>query len=188
MNYFDVIVLALALAADAFSVGAAVGLTHGKFRQIFRMSFSFGLFQALMPLLGALLGTLFLEYIEQWDHWLILALLAAVGIHMIYESFRHEDEDARTRDLTKGLILVWLSITVSIDAFAAGIVVSGAAVPLAISVSIIGATTMIATAAAMSGAAFFHRFLGRRCETVAGVVLILLGVKSVLEHYKVIGF
>lgn len=188
MNYFDIIVLSLALAADAFSVGAAVGLTHGRFPQIFRMSFFFGLFQAIMPLLGALLGALFLQYIESWDHWLVLGLLALVGGRMIYESFKQEDENAEKHDLTKGLRLIGLSISVSIDAFAAGIAIAGTIVPLYISVSIIGATTTILTAIAMLGAGFFHKWLGKRAETVAGVVLILLGVKTVLEHYNLIGF
>jgi len=83
VTLFEIFLLAVALAVDAFSVGVAVGLKHKRPRQIFRLSFHFGLFQALMPLLGALAGTLLLRWVRQWDHWVVFGVLAALGGRMI---------------------------------------------------------------------------------------------------------
>lgn len=182
MSIYEIVILALALAADAFSVGAAVGISHRKFRQVFRLSFHFGLFHALLPLLGMLLGSICLSFVQGWDHWVVFGLLALIGGRMIFEGVRNEKSRKDTLDFTKGLKLVGLSIVVSIDSFAAGVslVVTGA--PIALSVGIIGLIAALATAIAMLAAGFVSRWIGKRCDIVAGVVLIGLGFKFLLEH------
>ncbi|MBC8277107.1 MAG: manganese efflux pump, partial [FCB group bacterium] len=121
MTYYELAILALALAIDAFSVGSAVGLTCHRPRQIFRLSWHFGLFQALMPLIGALAGSLMMVVIQGWDHWVAFFILLGLGIKMIAGAFKKEEENTRPVDLTKGWSLISLSIAVSIDALAAGI-------------------------------------------------------------------
>ena len=182
MRLWEIFLLALALSADAFSVGAAVGLRHNRFRQIFRLSFHFGLFQALMPLVGVLLGTLLLELVKTWDHWIASLILVALGVKMAVTALRGGEERAKDFDLTRGKSLIALSLAVSIDALAAGIGLPAANAPIATSIAIIGAVAMLATAAAMMMAEFIGRRFGKWSEVIAGVVLVLLGVKILWEH------
>ncbi|TET33071.1 MAG: manganese efflux pump [Planctomycetota bacterium] len=183
MTYYEITILAFALAADAFSVGASVGLTHNRALQIMRLSFFFGFFQAAMPLIGFAAGALVLVYVEAFDHWLAFGLLALIGIKMIYESFRGGEDHADDKDLTTGLSLIVLSVAVSIDALAAGVTLATSKAPLVFSIIIIGSTASIATLIAMLFAKTLSRIIGKKCEAVAGVVLIALGVKILIEHY-----
>src|SRR4030042_6070510 len=123
MSMLEIILLSFALAADALSVGAAVGLRYCAPRQIFRLSFHFGLFQSLMPLGGALVGRFVLEYVRAYDHWIAFGLLSAIGLKMLVSALRGAPVEAACRqaDPTRGWTLVGLSLAVSIDAFAAGL-------------------------------------------------------------------
>jgi putative Mn2+ efflux pump MntP len=177
----EIIVLALALAVDAFTVGAAVGLRHGSPRQIFRLSFHFGLFQALMPLLGILIGKVLNEVVEAFDHWLAFGLLAFVGGRMIYTALRGGEEEEAERDLTRGASLVILSLAVSIDALAVGFSIGVSEVPFALPVILIGVIAAAMTVLGMLLANRIGGMLGRGAEIVAGVVLIGIGVKVLVE-------
>jgi len=180
MSVVEIILLALALAVDAFSVGAAVGLTHRQPRQIFRLSWHFGLFQALMPLVGALAGTFLERFVEQWDHWIAFGLLASVGGRMIHGALRG-DGRRYDRDLTRGLTLIGLSVAVSIDALAAGMTLALEDVPIAVPVIVIGLVAGALTAVGMLIAGRVPERFGQRCEIGAGVVLIGLGAKILVE-------
>lgn len=182
MSFLEIFVLALALAADAFSVGAAAGLRHRQGRQVFRLAFHFGLFQALMPLVGALAGTVLLRWVEAWDHWLVFAILAVLGGRMILGGLQSAQEQRHPEDLTRGVRLIGLSVAVSIDALAAGIGLAAAQAPIALSVTIIGLVAAAATAIAMRAASHLPKSTGPVSEVAAGVVLVLLGTKTVLEH------
>ncbi len=120
MSLYEILLLSLALAADAFAVGICVGVNHHRPRQIFRLSFHFGLFQALMALAGMLGGRLLLELIQVWDHWLAFGLLAFIGGRMLLGDGSGETKAAK-RDPTRGGSLVGLSLAVSMDALAAGV-------------------------------------------------------------------
>ncbi len=187
MSYPEILILALALSADAFSVGAALGLTHRALRQAFRLAFHFGLFQALLPLLGALLGRVLLRWVGGADHWVAFGLLVFLGLHMIRAALREETSDARTRDLTRGWSLVGFSLAVSIDALAAGLTLpaTGASIPLA--VATFGVVTAAATLVAVRLAASIAKRVGPRIEIVAGLVLIALGVKVLVDHVRAAG-
>lgn len=180
MSFVEIIVLALALAVDAFSVGAAVGLTHRQPRQIFRLSWHFGLFQSLMPLVGALAGTLLERFVEPWDHWLAFGLLAFIGGRMIYGALRGDDRRF-DRDLTRGLSLIALSLAVSIDALAAGFTLALEDAPIVVPVIVIGVVAAGLTAVGMLIAGRISDRLGKSCEIGAGVVLIGLGAKILVE-------
>ncbi|MBN1551370.1 manganese efflux pump [bacterium] len=181
MSFWDLLLLAIALAADAFSVGAAVGLRHNAPRQVFRLSFHFGLFQALMPLFGALAGHFIFVYIERWDHWIAFGLLCIIGIKMIVTSF-HSDDEYKDIDLTRGLSLVALSVAVSIDALAAGLSLSATNTSLTAAVVTIGVVAALATLIAMLAANRIHARIGRKCEFIAGFVLIFLGFRILYSH------
>ena len=123
MSTLTLIGIALGLAMDAFAVaiGAGLQLCGATPRQIFRLAWHFGLFQALMPIIGWLAGRTVSEYIAPVDHWIAFGLLAFIGGKMIYEALKEKDEDAERCDPTKGWRMVMLSIATSIDALAVGL-------------------------------------------------------------------
>jgi putative Mn2+ efflux pump MntP len=182
MSFPEILLLSLALAADAFSVGAALGLRYHRPREVFRVAFHFGLFQALLPLIGALLGGALLASVESVDHWIAFGLLALLGSRMIWSGLHDSPDRATGVDLTRGWSLVGLSVAVSIDALAVGITLPAAGAPIALAVTTIGVVAGLATLAAMRFAGSIARHTGSRVEIVAGLVLIGLGVKILLEH------
>ncbi len=182
MLFTEIILVALALAVDAFAVGVAVGISHRKLRQIFRLSFHFGLFQALMPLIGAVLGEWMSYLMSSISHWVAFVLLTLVGGKMIYESMEG-DGDAYAKDPTRGMQLVMLSMAVSIDALAVGFTLGLENVSIALVVSVIGVVAAVITLLGMILAGKFAARISHRLEPLAGIVLIGLGVKAVVVHY-----
>lgn len=181
VGFTELLILAVALALDAFSVGAVVGLKHHSRRQLFRLSYHFGLFQALMPLLGAFLGEIVLSFCNGWDKIIACAILVVLGAKMIISGWRTSSEKPeQAADPTRGWPLIGLSLAVSIDAFASGVSLVGAAAPLALSVTLIGVVTSAATLIAMRGARRLSRFAGGRLEIPGGVALIGIGIKMAL--------
>ena len=183
----DLIILfgiALGLAMDAFSVaiGVSVGLGGASMRQTFRLAWHFGLFQALMPVVGWAAGSSIRPWIESWDHWLAFILLFVVGGRMIIESTRGSDGEHIHSDPTRGWSLVVLSIATSIDAFAVGLSFAALGVDVWIPAAIIGLTagamTLLGT---LGGRALGVRF-GSRMAVVGGIVLIAIGAWVVIEH------
>ncbi|MBM4118248.1 manganese efflux pump [bacterium] len=183
MSLLELISLALALAVDAFSVGVSVALTHRTPRQALRLSFHFGLFQSLLALVGILAGRLLFAAIQHIDHWVACLLLAGIGLRML-RGERDEGRRAQPSDLTRGLSLVGLSLAVSIDAAAAGVGLAALEAPLALAVCLIGLVSFLATLLAFALSGPLRARLGRHAERVAGVVLILLGVKILVEHLR----
>ena len=182
MSFIEIILLSLALAADAFSVGVAVGLNHGQLSQVFRVALNFGLFQSLMSLTGITAGGLFLVYIKQWDHWVAFILLLIIGAKMILNYFRPGDAKKKASDPTKGVQLIGLSLAVSIDALAAGVGLAAVNTPIILAVATIGIVALIATLISMLLAGNIGAKLGNRMTPVAGVVLIVLGIKILFDH------
>lgn len=182
MGWAEIILLSFALAADATSVGAAVGLRYHQPRHLFRLSFHFGLFQALFPLLGVLAGRFIFAHVGDWDHWISFLILLVLGLRMIWACVggREEHMDLE-RDPTRGLSLVGLSAAVSIDAFGVGVSVASASVPLWQSVAVIGLVTAAATLVAMRLAGWIARYIGRWAELVAGLVLIAIGFRLLID-------
>ena len=182
MLYIEIIALAFALAADAFAVGATVGILHGRPRQIFRLSFHFGLFQALFALCGALAGQFYFRFIGAYDHWIVFIVLAGLGIRMIYRALFGKVEGLRSIDLTRGVSMVGLSTAVSIDALGAGIGLPALGAPITISVVIIGLVSLAATLSAMIMAQRIAGRIGRFSEIGAGCILIGLGIWALTRH------
>lgn len=127
MSFLTILGIAVALAMDAFAVAIATGVTLRRvsFRQTFRLSWHFGLFQAFMPIIGWFLGASIQKYIEAYAHWVAFIMLALVGGNMLKEAIMADDEEEQVRkDATRGLSLVMLSIATSIDALAVGLSMS----------------------------------------------------------------
>jgi manganese efflux pump family protein len=180
MTFQEIFLIAIALAADAFTVGLAVGIRHQSPRQIFRLSFHFGLFQALLPAVGAISVRLAASpVIDKYDHYIGAALLAIVGGKTLLESLKNE-ETKLPNDLTRGMTMVGLSLAVSIDALAVGFPLGFSKTPVLPAVLIIGITTSVLTVTAMKIASRVSRKLGSKTEFAAGLVLIGIGVKILL--------
>lgn len=168
---------------DAFSVAVAAGLTLGgaSTRQSFRLSFHFGLFQFLMPIVGWLVGSTVVEYISAYDHWLAFVLLGYVGGKMIWESFAGGEERLKG-DPTKGASLVVLSVATSIDALAVGLSMALLRVPVLFPAAVIGVVAASMTFIGLRLGKHAGHLLGPWMERAGGLVLLAIGVKIVLEH------
>lgn len=186
MKFINIFAIAVALAMDAFAVSIVTGvhLKNVSFRQTFRLSWHFGLFQAMMPVIGWCAGLSVRVHIERYDHWIAFGLLAFVGIHMIKEAFDEDTSEKRKKDHTKGITLVILSIATSIDALAVGFSLSLLGVSIWTPAIVIGIVAGIFTIIGLQigekiGAA---KQLSRYAETIGGGVLIAIGLNILHEH------
>jgi len=184
MDFLTLFGIAIALAMDAFAVALAAGLSLPKLtgRHLFRFGFHFGLFQALMPVLGWLAGISLREQIEAFDHWLAFGLLSLVGGKMLWEAWHGDEDVPREGDPTKGLSLVMLSIATSIDALAVGLSLAVLGVTIWTPALVIGLVAGLLTICGMLLGRRLGRAWGPRVEIVGGLVLIFIGVKILLEH------
>ncbi|WP_319542483.1 manganese efflux pump MntP family protein [uncultured Pseudodesulfovibrio sp.] len=184
MGSIELITIAIALAMDAFAVAIATGVSLKCVspRQTFRLAWHFGLFQALMPILGWFMGGTVSSYIEAYDHWIAFGLLAYIGYKMIREAF--EDEEACQSDPTKGISLVVLSIATSIDALAVGFSLSMLGISVWWPSLVIGIVATLFTIVGLQfgkTAAKAHS-IGKYAELVGGTVLICIGFKILWDH------
>jgi putative Mn2+ efflux pump MntP len=183
MEFITIIVIAFGLAMDAFVVSIVSG---GAYKQLhvkhaLQMAIFFGAFQAFMPLIGSLAGLSLKECIEDYDHWIAFALLAAVGGKMIYESFKIKSVEENP-DPSNIYVLLVLSIATSIDALAIGITLSLITSSIVMAVTIIGLITFtLSYAGVLIGKKFGH-FFENKIEAIGGLVLIGIGAKILCEH------
>jgi putative Mn2+ efflux pump MntP len=184
MGWFSLFAVALALAMDAFAVAIVAGLTLSPMtkRHVFRLSFHFGLFQALMPLIGWTAGSAVYRYIADFDHWVAFGLLSFVGGRMILSYSRGDEEKRTTRDPTSGWDLVILSVATSIDALAVGISFAFLSANIAVAVLTIGLVCFFITGVGFLAGRKAGQLLGERAEAVGGIILIGIGLRILLEH------
>lgn len=181
--------IAVGLAMDAFAVALASSVSLGTVsrRQLFRLSFHFGLFQGFMPVFGWWVGSAIARYIDAWDHWVAFGLLVFVGGKALYEAVAHRDEGASIssappKDPTRGWNLVLLSVATSIDALAVGLSFAMLNITIWYPCAIIGIVTAGITAVGMLlGSRVGARF-GHWVEVFGGVILIGIGLKILFEH------
>lgn len=187
MQTGELFLLALSLAMDAFAVSVCKGLAVGntKSKHLVLCGAWFGGAQALMPLIGFLLGAAFKDYITAVDHWIAFALLAVIGIGMIREAFSPDEEGADASFAVKAMLL--LALATSIDALAVGITFALLPdVDLVLALSLIGIVTFLLSAFGVKVGSHFgtrYRFTAELC---GGIMLILLGTKILLEHLGIL--
>jgi len=184
MTFLPLFLIALGVSADAFAVALTKGLHMQRFniRHAVIIALTFGLFQAVMPLLGWLLGTQFAQYITDFDHWVAFALLALVGGKMLWEAFTSHEDTERDYDRLDVRQLLVLALATSIDALAVGITFAFIEVSIGWAVALIGATTaVLAFVGVVVGRRVGARF-GKPAEIAGGVVLILIGTRILLDH------
>ncbi|GAB2464890.1 putative Mn2+ efflux pump MntP [Conyzicola lurida] len=189
MALWSVFLIALGVSADAFAVSLGRGLHMRRlnYRHAFLIALTFGAFQALMPLIGWLLGTQLEQYITSVDHWITFGLLAIIGGKMLWEAFaKHEDKD-ETDDRLHVRQLLLLAVATSVDALAVGISFAFLSVSIGESIALIGVTTFVLS---FVGVLIGHRVglrFSKPAEIAGGVILILIGTKILLDHLGVWG-
>lgn len=187
MNFFEIIAIAVGLSMDAFAVAVCKGLAAQKttLKYYLIVGLWFGGFQALMPLIGYFLGSLFAGYIEAIDHWISFGLLVLIGANMIREAFSKKEEET---DASLGFLsMLLLAVATSIDALAVGVTFSFdmEAAYIAPAVAIIGSTTFLISAVGVKVGSVFGAKYKSKAEFVGGVILILIGIKVLLTDLGV---
>jgi putative Mn2+ efflux pump MntP len=177
------LLLSIGLAMDAFAVSLGIG-TAGEihsFRGKMRLAAHFGIFQSGMTALGWLIGETVLNYIKDIDHWIALLLLGYVGVNLIRAGFE-KDSHAFTQDPSTGKTLVLLSFATSIDAFAVGLSIVFLKVPVLTAMLAIGIVTFLLSAIGLFAGARLGEIVGKRMETLGGLILIGIGIRVVMTH------
>ncbi len=186
MTQFNLFLIAVGLSMDAFAVSVCKGLAMEKapLKKAAVAGAWFGSFQALMPLIGYLLGSRFEKYITRIDHWIAFILLALIGINMIKEAFSKEEEKASSTMYFKEMFL--LAVATSIDALAVGITFAFLRVDILPAVSLIGITTFLLSIAGVKAGNLFGSRYKSKAELAGGILLILMGTKILLEHLGIL--
>jgi putative Mn2+ efflux pump MntP len=183
MSFLEIILIAIGLSMDAFAVSITLGLSVKKVRvrELFLPGIYFGMFQALMPLLGYYAGTHFAQKIKNIDHWIAFALLGFIGGKMIKESFS-DDGDETDKKSFHFVSLFLLAFATSIDAMAAGITFSFFEINIIKTAFIIGFTTFCISIGGVQTGNIFGIKYKAKAERAGGIILILLGLKILLER------
>lgn len=182
MGIIELIILSIGLAMDAFAVAICKGLSMQKmnWKKACIIGAYFGIFQALMPLAGYLLGVNFQEKIVNIDHWVAFILLGIIGLNMIKEAISKETEIANDSIKFKDMLI--LAIATSIDALAVGITFAFLKVNILLAISLIGGITFAISVAGVKIGNIFGDKYEKKAEFAGGVILVLLGTKILLEH------
>lgn len=182
MSVIELFLIAVGLAMDAFAVSICKGLAMDKInpKNTFIIAFWFGLFQALMPVIGFLLGVGFRDKITAIDHWIAFILLALIGFNMIREALGKEEKPADDSIDFKTMLI--LAIATSIDALAIGVTFAFLQVNIILAVVIIGIVTFIISLAGVKIGNVFGEKYKNKAEIAGGIILILLGLKILAEH------
>lgn len=183
MQLITILLLSIGLAMDAFAVSLGIG-TAGEirsFRGKMRLAAHFGIFQSGMTALGWVAGETIVNYIKGFDHWIAMLLLGYVGFNLIRASLK-KDSQAFKQDPSTGKTLVLLSFATSIDAFAVGLSIVFLKVPVLITVVSIGIITFLLSAIGLFAGARLGETVGKRMETLGGLILIVIGIRVVITH------
>jgi len=185
MDLITLFLLSIGLCFDTFAVSVSSGLLRKEivFWQAVRIAFFLAIFQAVMPVLGWLGGITIKEWIESYDHWVALGILSLLGIKMLVESFKKDEEkNINPLDIK---VIISMALATSIDAFAVGISFAIIEVNMLLAFIIIGSVTFITS---MLGILFGKKtgsHFGQKMEIIGGLILIAIGIKIVIEHYSV---
>jgi putative Mn2+ efflux pump MntP len=183
MRFIEILVIAFALSLDSFAVSLAAstsGAVQGK-RAAFRLSFHFGFFQFLMPILGWALGMTIEPIMAAFDHWIAFGLLAIVGLRMI-KSAMSPSSKSQPDDPSRGVVLLMLATATSIDAMAIGLSMAMLRVSIWYPSITIGVVTMGMSILAIMVGSRVGAWMGKRAQLAGGIVLLLVGVRIVISH------
>ena len=190
--FIELFLIGVGLSMDAFAVSICKGLGMNKInkKQAFTIGLYFGGFQALMPLTGWFLGIRFQQYITSIDHWIAFILLVFIGGKMVVEAVRDKDDEViekKDQPLSHKEMFL-LAIATSIDALAVGITFAFLDTPIVEAIVIIGCTTFVLSIVGVIVGNFFGTRYKKKAEIIGGIILILIGLKILLEHLGVLPF
>lgn len=188
MNFIELFLLAIGLSMDAFAVSICEGLSMKKLnlKRAGILALFFGGFQAGMPLLGYLLGKNFQQYITSIDHWVAFVLLAIIGGNMIKEALDKDEEKKENKKFCLKYVTV-LAVATSIDALAVGITFAFLQVQIISAVCLIGITTFAFSFIGVKIGNVFGAKYKSKAELLGGIILIIIGLKILIEHLGLIG-
>ena len=189
MSIFEIVLISIGLAMDAFGVSIGKGLTMpvGENGRKVTLAFLFGLFQFLMPLIGWLIGRQFIDVISDWDHLIIFGLLGYLGIAMIREGLSDDDEEDDDKQFLGVWEMVMLSVATSLDAMAVGLTFAFLPINVWEASTMIGIITFGISLIGVYLGKFMGQFVGKYADIVGGGILILIGTKILLQHLGIIG-
>jgi putative Mn2+ efflux pump MntP len=183
MDIIEILLISLGLAMDCFAVSITGGITakNQRVSNALKIGVFFGLFQALMPVLGWFLGLGFIGFISGVDHWIAFGLLGLIGCKMIYESTKLEESERKTSSLSTHVLLM-LSVATSVDAFAIGLSFAFLGIFIAVPIIVIGIVSFLLSFFGFLVGKRFRHLFEKRIEVVGGVILIGIGIKILVEH------
>ncbi len=183
-DFLSILLIAIALSADCFAVALSGGSSNKShsWLQVFRISLSFGLFQALMPVLGWLAGRTVVDLIADYDHWIAFVLLVIVSGKMFWEVFHSERSKEKETDITKGFVLLTLSIATSIDALAVGLSFAFLNVNIALASLTIGIVAFVVTTTGFILGKKVSKLIGKRAKAFGALILLAIAVRILLSH------
>jgi len=183
-DLLSILLIALGLSADCFAVSLSGGISamNRAWLKVLRVAFFFGAFQALMPVIGWLVGRTVIGFISGVDHWIAFALLGFVGGKMLFESFRRSEKDDRAMDISRGWLLITMSFATSIDALAVGLSFALLDVSIALASPIIGAVAFVITVIGFEVGKRAGKLIGKRAETIGGLILLAIALRILLSH------
>ena len=187
MSLLELLIIAIGLSMDAFavSIGKGLSVTKIKLSHALKVGLWFGGFQALMPLIGYLLGSTFADIVSAYDHWVAFVLLALIGGNMIKEAFEKDDEcdcNKKEKNCFGFVTMLTLAVATSIDALAIGVTFAFFKVAIILAIITIGITTFLFSVAGLKIGHIFGCKYKSHAELFGGVILILIGLKILLEH------
>jgi putative Mn2+ efflux pump MntP len=183
MNFLEILLISLSMSMDAFAVCLGVGSSRraDSPRSRFRLAFHFGFFQFFMPVIGWFAGTTIEHFIAAYDHWVAFGLLGFVGIRMILSGINPE-ADGEKNDPSRGWSLVLLSLATSIDALAVGFSLGIVGIIIWYPAVVIGVVTGLVSLLGLQLGNRLGEKFGKRMEIAGGIVLVIIGVKILLQH------
>ena len=183
-SFSSVLIIAIGLSADCFAVALSsnIAVRHFTLSRFVRLPLAFGIFQALMIVIGWLTGRSIIDFISVYDHWLAFGLLAVIGGRMVWESFRGEAGEKAKKNFDRWLTLLALSIATSIDSLAVGLSFAFLKTDILIAAVTVGVTAFVITVIAQVIGNKVGSIVGKRAELVGGLILIGIGIKILLEH------
>lgn len=189
VSVFEIILISIGFAMDAFgvSIGKGLSMPVGENRRKVTLAFLFGLFQFLMPVMGWLIGRQFIDVISEWDHWIIFGLLGYLGIAMIREGLSDETDEDDDKQFLGAWEMMMLSVATSLDAMAVGLTFAFMPINVWKASTMIGVITFGISLIGIYLGKFMGQFVGKYADILGGGVLILIGTKILLQHLGIIG-
>ncbi len=183
-DLLSILFIAISLSADCFAVSLAgcISIKILRLTQVLRTALAFGIAQALMPVIGYLIGRTVTGFISGYDHWIVFGLLVVIGGRMIWEALHEKNESKKNLDITRGLLLFSLAIATSIDALAVGLSFAFLKINIISASLTIGAVAFLVTIMGFLLGRKVGSWLGERAKIIGGIILIGIGIRILINH------